>query len=166
MWEQQKTKGFTIVELLIVIVVIAIVAAISIVAYNGIQQRSRNSERSQELGAVQKALALYHIDNGGYPMCGAGVNGTYTPGGALSSGTVASCLIQELVPTYIPSLPADPVNSGVSQYWYAVGYRKTSATTYTAPQTDHYILGGAHEGQAATYSGWGQGFNLNILLGN
>jgi prepilin-type N-terminal cleavage/methylation domain-containing protein len=44
MWVQNKQQsGFTIVELLIVIVVIAILAAITVVAYNGIQDRARNS---------------------------------------------------------------------------------------------------------------------------
>lgn len=41
----RKTYGFTIVELLIVIVIIAILAAVTIVAYNGINQRARNSSR-------------------------------------------------------------------------------------------------------------------------
>ena len=40
---RKATSGFTIVELLIVIVVIAILASISVVAYNGIQQRSNNT---------------------------------------------------------------------------------------------------------------------------
>ncbi|MCA9336117.1 prepilin-type N-terminal cleavage/methylation domain-containing protein, partial [Candidatus Saccharibacteria bacterium] len=48
-WAKNKKTGFTIVELLIVIVVIAILAAITIVAYNGIQQRSRDSIRKSDL---------------------------------------------------------------------------------------------------------------------
>lgn len=64
----QKTKsGFTIVELLIVIVVIAILAAISIVAYNGIQQRARDAERAQDIATIQKVLEMYYIDNGTFP---------------------------------------------------------------------------------------------------
>lgn len=54
-----KTKsGFTIVELLIVIVVIGILAAITIVAYNGIQQRARASATSAALNQTAKKLAI------------------------------------------------------------------------------------------------------------
>jgi prepilin-type N-terminal cleavage/methylation domain-containing protein len=54
-WAQKQT-GFTIVELLVVIVVIAILAAITIVAYNGIQDRARVSALSSELTQVAKAV--------------------------------------------------------------------------------------------------------------
>lgn len=64
---KKTTSGFTIVELLIVIVVIAILAAISIVAYNGIQQRARDSEREQDMANVQKLLELFYADNGAFP---------------------------------------------------------------------------------------------------
>jgi len=60
-------SGFTIVELLIVIVVIAILATISIVAYNGIQQRARASEASTALTQAKKKLELYRVDNSTYP---------------------------------------------------------------------------------------------------
>jgi prepilin-type N-terminal cleavage/methylation domain-containing protein len=65
-----RSKGFTIVELLIVIVVIAILAAISVVAYTGIQNRARTSEVTQSISDAKKKLELYMVDNGSYPMTG------------------------------------------------------------------------------------------------
>lgn len=59
----KKTPGFTIVELLIVIVVIAILAAITIVAYNGIQNRARVSSTAAAINNVQKKIATYQVDN-------------------------------------------------------------------------------------------------------
>jgi prepilin-type N-terminal cleavage/methylation domain-containing protein len=55
-------KGFTIVELLIVIVVVAILAAIVIVAYNGVQVRSKASAIASGLKSTEKAFRLYAID--------------------------------------------------------------------------------------------------------
>lgn len=66
MWAQDKKNGFTIVELLIVIVVIAILAAVSIVAYNGIQQRARNSQTITTAQQWKKLIMLYVTQNGGY----------------------------------------------------------------------------------------------------
>jgi prepilin-type N-terminal cleavage/methylation domain-containing protein len=66
----KSRQGFTIVELLIVIVVIGILAAITIVAYNGIQQRARISSVTSALAQSAKKLALYQVDNGSYPATG------------------------------------------------------------------------------------------------
>jgi len=63
----RNTKGFTIVELLIVIVVIAILAAISIVAYNGVQTRANNSTVKSDLNKIIKKMELAKIDLGRYP---------------------------------------------------------------------------------------------------
>jgi prepilin-type N-terminal cleavage/methylation domain-containing protein len=54
---KSKRAGFTIVELLIVIVVIGILAAITIVAYNGIQQRGRDSARRADVSSIKKLLS-------------------------------------------------------------------------------------------------------------
>lgn len=62
-----KAKGFTIVELLIVIVVIGILAAITIVAYNGISARATVASMSADLGNSSKQLKLYQVDNSAYP---------------------------------------------------------------------------------------------------
>lgn len=52
-------KGFTIVELLVVIVVIGILAAITIVAYSGIQQRAQAASIADALEKIDKAFRLY-----------------------------------------------------------------------------------------------------------
>jgi prepilin-type N-terminal cleavage/methylation domain-containing protein len=63
----QKQTGFTIVELLIVIVVIAVLAAISIVAYGGIQTRAKNAKLQSALASVQKKIEAYNAEFGSYP---------------------------------------------------------------------------------------------------
>jgi len=78
MWAKHKQHGFTIVELLIVIVVIGILAAVTIVAYNGIQGRAQAAAVSSALEQTSKKLSLYMVDNAAYPpdLATAGINNT------------------------------------------------------------------------------------------
>lgn len=68
---KMKDRGFTIVELLIVIVVIAILAAITIVAYNGITNRANATRAKGNAANVLKVVEAYAADdsagNGSYP---------------------------------------------------------------------------------------------------
>lgn len=66
--QTHKRRGFTIVELLIVIVVIAILATISVVAYNGIQARSHTSKIESDLTQLEKAIVLARINQGEVPL--------------------------------------------------------------------------------------------------
>jgi len=63
----KQNKGFTIVELLIVIVVIGILAGLVITTYNGIQQKARNTERTTDLKTFQSQLEAYYAQNARYP---------------------------------------------------------------------------------------------------
>jgi prepilin-type N-terminal cleavage/methylation domain-containing protein len=63
MKHQKTNKGFTIVELLIVVVVIAILAAITIVAYNGIQNRAKTASVQADLNTAVKKLHEYRLTN-------------------------------------------------------------------------------------------------------
>jgi len=66
----KNTQGFTIVELLIVVVVIAILAAISIVAYSGIQNRANDSAVKNDLSNLAKKIKMYEATNGELPKGG------------------------------------------------------------------------------------------------
>ena len=63
----KKLNGFTIVELLVVIVIIGILASISIVAYNGIQNKARASATDADLANIEKKLNIYYTQNGTVP---------------------------------------------------------------------------------------------------
>ncbi len=63
----QKVKGFTIVELLIVVVVIGVLAAITVVAYNGVQQRARNSQIISAVTQWVGIIRLYQAEEGRLP---------------------------------------------------------------------------------------------------
>ena len=68
MLKKTSQKGFTIVELLIVIVVIGILAALVLNTFNGVQARARNTERQTDIKAIASQLEAYYADKGGYPQ--------------------------------------------------------------------------------------------------
>jgi len=75
---KNKSQGFTIVELLIVVVVIAILAAITIVSYNGITNRANQSSARSLASNVAKKAELYYADESttGYPANVAAMGGS------------------------------------------------------------------------------------------
>lgn len=82
----KNQKGFTIVELLIVIVVIGILAAIVIVAYNGVTQRANTSAAKGNAESVKKVAEVMNADTGNYPS-GAAAGDVIT---SLNTGSTTS----------------------------------------------------------------------------
>ena len=64
---KKRNQGFTIVELLIVIVVIGILALLVITTYSGIQAKARNSKRQSDVKSLQTQLEAFFSQNGYYP---------------------------------------------------------------------------------------------------
>lgn len=69
---KQQKQGFTIVELLVVIVVISILATIAIISYAGIQQRANNASRTAEFRLWVEAFDMYKAQFGVYPLVARG----------------------------------------------------------------------------------------------
>lgn len=98
--------GFTIVELLIVIVVIAILAAITIVAYNGIQQRAKTSAVRSAATTTAKKAELYNTEVGNYPLSmsnltSAPSTASYNLTGIVSGGTLTNDTPTNAVTYYV-----------------------------------------------------------------
>lgn len=90
----KKDQGFTIVELLIVIIVIAILAAIVILAYQGVTTRANTSSALSTATLTVKKAEAYNADIGNYPvtfatLTGAATNTTYRLGGVASIATAS-----------------------------------------------------------------------------
>lgn len=84
--KNKRSQGFTIVELLIVIVVIGILAAITIIAFNGVQQRSKNTQTINAIASYVKLLSLYKVDEGTHPQVYDVCLGEGYPGGQCRGG--------------------------------------------------------------------------------
>ena len=62
---KRDQKGFTIVELLIVIVVIGILAALVVTTYAGIQSKARDSKRQTDIQSLQTQIEAFYANKGG-----------------------------------------------------------------------------------------------------
>ena len=109
---KSKQRGFTIVELLIVIVIIGILAAITIVSFNGVQQRARNAQTVLAAKSYLSAFQGYLIQNGSYPAVAAtsyyclgqaAAACTTATGSWVRDATLESALLTVIKPLPVPS---------------------------------------------------------------
>lgn len=123
-----RQYGFTIVELLIVIVVIAILASITIVAFQGVQQRARDSRRVTDVNSLTKSLELYKTTFGQYPNP-TSVNGSWEDS---NEDGGSGAFMEQLTNSNIINGPApvDPVNDSTHMYRY---YRYPAGTSSCDP---------------------------------
>lgn len=165
---RKNISGFTIVEMLIVVVIIGILASIAIVSYSGSQKRAQNTSRVAELKLWQKAFVQYKAANGVYPT------GTDETGYCLGKNfpnqrcrdynggsfytEAASTSLMSTLSTYDPpqGSPRVPVGGTVGPYVY---YTSTQITLYAALDGTS-----ASECPAGTEYGWTDGTRLLLCV--
>lgn len=117
-----RHKGFTFVELLVVLTIIGVIFAAGIVSYTAITTRSRDTRRKADMEAIRQSLEMCRSLTGAYPD----QQYVYSPGSETQS--TLSCGASG--PTLMTHTPTDPKPCvGNTQGLYA--YSKTSPTTYT-----------------------------------
>ncbi len=101
-----REKGFSLVELLVVVAIITILATIGISSFTSLQKNSRDAKRKSDLSIIQSSLEQYRADQGYYPA-------SLTFGGSLKSPSGTR--------TYIGEIPLDvqiPDPGDDKQYHY------------------------------------------------
>lgn len=126
--KNSRGRGFTIVELLIVIVVIAVLAAITIVAYNGIQQRSRDTKRTADIATLLKLLDSYKAINASYPSATGDVGNS----GYEQSTDTSTPFMESLQSSFSTKVPLDPSNT-TSHFYRYYRYNLANLATYGCP---------------------------------
>ncbi len=142
-----QNQGFTLIEILIVIGIIAILAAIVLVAINPARQfrQANNTQRQSNVNAILNAIGQYAVDNKG-DLSGLDINSSADEISNANAGDADIC--NKLVPKYIPALPTDPddtTNKGAStdcggtyhtSYFVEIGTgSSTGRVTVSAPNT-------------------------------
>jgi prepilin-type N-terminal cleavage/methylation domain-containing protein len=128
----EKHRGFTLIEIVVAVALVAILAAVTIAILDPVKQfaKGRNTQRWANMNEILQAVGQNAADNKGSFSCAAGPIPTTTARMAATAGNynIAPCL----VPVYLPNLPFDPATTSAhyaSVADYNTGYTITQSST-------------------------------------
>ena len=139
-----KKRGFTLVELLIVIVILAVLAAIAIPRFMDSGTRSKEASLKGDLKLLRNAIELFHNDTGAWPSATSDLTVTTAPSaGKDNAGAAKTILAADYKGPYMQAVPTDPVSGTAFTY---------STTSPTVGKVTSSASGNGLDGTA--YSGW------------
>lgn len=114
MYLSKINYGFTLVELMIVISIIAVLATGGAAVYSNTQRQGRDAKRLNDLRTIEAALEQYELDQGFYPLP------SVVPGQSLTNAT-GNPSVPSNTRIYLNQIPQDPTQAGIPnkdyQYW-------------------------------------------------
>lgn len=130
MWAKHKQSGFTIVELLVVIVVITVLAAISILAYNGVHQRAKESKLIAGVNSYVKAMQQYKAVNGDYPVDGGCLGAGYESNACWYDATSPNMSVNSSLDSALSPFLSQKFNFGPDRMSIGVGAYNRGGLAY------------------------------------
>lgn len=115
--EQLRRKGFTLVELLIVIIIIAVLAAIAIPKFMNSSTRSKESALKADLKLYRNAVELFKNDTGAYPASLSDLTSSSAPStGKDATGSDKTITSADWKGPYLQNVEQDPVSGSAFSY--------------------------------------------------
>ncbi len=135
----KKRSGFTLIEVLLVVAIIAILAGIVILAVNPSKQLAdtRNSQRRSDVNTIINAIYQYSIDNNGnLPASVTITSQDICSTGAASCTGLADMTVLTANGKYLVAMPKDPSNGDATNTKYTVVKDTNGRVTVAAPDAE------------------------------
>lgn len=102
---RKEKSGFTLIELMVVIAIMAVLAVVGFASYSIALGKARDAKRKVDLNDIRNSLEIYHVRNNAYPSTG-GLWYSSEPGDLVGNNN--GNWIPGLATTFIKALPRDP----------------------------------------------------------
>lgn len=148
----QTKKGFTLIELIIVVAILGLLAAALFVAIDPAARigAARDARRYTDVSSILNAVLQYTIDANGLPSAVNGLTAdTYYAVGDIGTGMgcseidgralTATVLAPQLIDKYLATIPSDPTYSGATTTGYYI--KKSTSGRITVGACQHYQTG-------------------------
>lgn len=157
--QSRRARGFTLIEVLVTISIIAIIISVSYSSFNSAKAKGRDAKRISDTEQINTALTSYNLDHGGVPAASASAGCLGSPDGITgptwvcgTDASIATVLAPLVSGHYIASIPTDPVDSNGVAYYYttAVGTFDARTGIYLAPGASFSYVSEAQTSSYAT----------------
>jgi prepilin-type N-terminal cleavage/methylation domain-containing protein len=165
--DESRLKGFTLIEVLISLSIVAVVFGLIISSSNIVRQKSRDAQRQGDLRGIQSALQQYYTDQNYFPSSAVNSPLNLVTSGAISN-KVGRPVNTDPTKNYLPQIPQD---SGSTPYCYR-GFSDSSSTgvpptcsNTLGSECHYYVLCARLEGSgtsAPQCTQCGAGYNFQI----